>query len=390
MKQFDFHFPTQVYLGVGRIKELGARCKEKGTKAFVVYDPFLKDSPLVENIREDLNKNGVSYLEYYDVVPNPRNTSVDEGVELCKKENCEMVIVVGGGSAIDTAKAIALVAVNGGNCWDYTERADEYVRRPQMKGLPLIAAPTTAGTGSEATCGAVINNPAKKRKATIIHRFLYPDVSIIDPELTVTLPAHITALTGLDTFAHAFEAYICKAANPVSDLLAESSIKYFAESIRDAVKDGTNLEARSGMAMSCALGGLAIFHAGVVLPHAIGQPLSALTDAPHGGTLAACIPQIIEWTVPYAQDRFAKVAEILDGERVKDMSEEKKAVELPKILHDLYQDIDVNVSFSGYGLTEDNIEELVDMSYTAFIQDINGHPKPVTREDVVQIVKNCM
>lgn len=390
MKPFDFYFPTKVSMGQGRVNEVGKQCANYGKKAFVVYDPFLKHSELAKSIKKELAENGVGCLEYYDVVPNPRNTSIDEGIQICLKEQCDVVVAVGGGSAIDTAKAVALVAVNGGKCWDYTERANERVLRPQKKGLPLIAIPTTAGTGSEATCGAVINNPEEKRKCTIIHPYLYPDLSIIDPCLAVSLPPLLTALTGLDTFAHAFEAYICNNATPASDLLAEESMNYFASGIRTAVNEGTNIEARSRMAMACALGGMAIFHAGVVLPHAIGQPLSALTDAPHGGTLAACLPQIIEWTIPYSLDKLANVAQILDKKRVSGLSVEQKATALPTILKELYQDIHVDVSFGSYGLVEDQIEELVDMSYTAFIQDINGHPKPVRREDIVMLVKQCM
>jgi len=390
MQPFNFYFPTQVMMGPGRIKELGACCKRFSEKAFIVYDPFLKNGALVESIRKDLKASGVSYVEFYDVVPNPRNTTIDAGTEICVKEKCGVVVVVGGGSAIDTAKAIALTAVHGGKCWDYTERQNEEVKRPASKGLPVIVSPTTAGTGSEATCGAVINNLEQKRKCTIINPVLYPDISIIDPELMLTLPSEITALTGLDTFAHAFEAYISKNANPASELLSIASMQYFASSIRQAVNNGGDIEARSAMAMSCALGGLAIFHAGVVLPHALGQPLSAFTDAPHGGTLVACIPQVIEWTIPYAQEKFAKVAEILGPDAVSGMDEAGKAAALPGIMHRLYDDLHIDVSFSKYGLREEDIESMVDLCYTGFKQDIDGHPRPVTREDVVMLVKRCM
>lgn len=390
MKAFDLYFPTKVLMGEGRIKELGSICKQYGKKVFAVYDPFLEGSDLVKEFRKDFEENGLSYVEYYEVVPNPRNTSIDKGAQLCVKEQCDVVVVIGGGSAIDTAKAIALVAVHGGNCWEYTERQNEEVKRPTTPGLPLIVSPTTAGTGSEATCCSVINNPSLKRKCTIINPVLYPKVSIIDPVLMKTVPASMTALTGLDTFAHAFEAYISKNANQGSEMMSLTSIQLFAESIRDAVKDGSNMEARAKMAAACALGGAAICHSGVVLPHALGQPLSAFTDAPHGGTLAACIPQVIEWTIPYAQDKFAKVAEIMDPKGVEGMDEAQKAAYLPNIMHALYKDLGVDVSFGKYGLKEEDIESFVDLCYTAFKQDIDGHPRPVTRDDVVSLVKKCM
>lgn len=390
MKNFNFSFPTAIKFGVGRSKEIGETTAQHGKTAFVVMDPFLKGSKTAAEILEDLHANGVKTVEYYEVVPNPRNTSIDAGAALCVEKKCDVVVVIGGGSAIDTAKAIALVAKHGGNCWEYTERQNEEVKRPATPGLPIIVSPTTAGTGSEATCGAVINNPSLKRKCTIINHVIYPTVSIIDPELMVSVPAQITALTGIDTFAHAFEAYICANATAISDMLALSSIEFFAGSIRQAVKNGSDLEARSKMAMACSLGGAAIFNAGVCLPHAIGQPLSAYTDAPHGGTLAACIPQVIEWTIPCAQDRFAKVASILDPKATAGLSEKDSAAKLPAIMKQLYNDLGVDVSFSGYGLKKADLNDFVDLCFTAFKQDIDIHPKKCSRADVLEVVEMCM
>lgn len=390
MKNFNFSFPTQIKFGVGRRAEIAETAAQYGRKAFVVMDPFLKGSETAASLIADMKRHKLETVEYYDVVPNPRNTMIDAGAELCVREKCEVVVVVGGGSAIDTAKAIALVARHGGGCWDYTERQNETVKRPATPGLPVIVSPTTAGTGSEATCGAVINNPQVKRKCTIINHVIYPTVSVIDPELMVSVPPQITALTGIDTFAHAFEAYICANATEISDMMALRSIELFAGSIRQAVKDGRDLEARAKMAMACSLGGAAIFNAGVCLPHAIGQPLSAYTDAPHGGTLAACIPQVIAWSIPYAQDRFAKVASLLDPSEVADLSEAESAARLPDIMKRLYDDLGVDVSFSGYGLKDDDLEDFVDLCFTAFKQDIDIHPKPCSRADVLEVVRMCM
>ena len=390
MKDFNFYFPTQITMGAGRMKELGKICKIHGSKLFVVYDPFLKGSDTVENFRKDFEFNDLPYVEYCDVEPNPRNTSIDEGAAICVKEKCDIVVVVGGGSAMDTAKAIALVAVNGGNCWEYTERQNETVKRPKAKGLPLIVIPTTAGTGSEATCYSVINNPSLKRKCTIINPFLYPTVSIIDPEIMVSVPPELTALTAIDTFAHSFEAYISVKANPASEILSIKSIELFAESIRDVYKNGHDIEARSKMAMSCALGGMAILLVGVTLPHALGQPLGAYTDAPHGGALAACLPQVVEWTIPYCAEKIARISDILSPDAVSGLDVISKAAELPKILRLLYKDLNIDVSFSKYGLKEEEIENFVNFCYTAFKQDIDGHPKPVVRDDVVMLVKKCM
>ena len=390
MKSFEFSFPTKVIMGEGRLSELGLLAKANGKKAFLVYDPFLKGSETLEKIIKNLEENGMGVVEFNDISPNPRNTSIDAGTELCLKEQCDVVVAIGGGSAIDSAKANALVATNGGTCWEYTERAGEDVTRPTKRGLPLIVVPTTAGTGTEATSFAVVNNPAEKRKCTIITPYIYPDIALVDPLIMTTIPSMITALTGLDTFAHALESYISVNATPISEMLSLYSIELFAKSIRTAVNEGENVEARDQMALACGLGGAAIGTAGVTLPHALGQPLGALTDAPHGGTLAACFPQIIEWTLPYAEDKLAKVAGILDPSLDRDLSDTEKSSELPRILCELYQDLHVDVSFGKYGLKESEIEALADLCFVGFLQDVKAHPKPVTREDVIYLINKCM
>ncbi len=389
MKEFGINFPVNVIVGAGKLKMLGEISKEYGKKAFLLYDPFLRDSDTIEAIKKDLQENGINFFEFFDVVPNPRNTTIDHGAELCKENECDFVIAIGGGSAIDSAKAIALVMTNGGTCWEYTERQNEDVTRPKNKALPIIVIPTTAGTGTEATPCSVINNPSLKKKCTIINPAIFPTVSIVDPEIMESVPPMLTALTGIDTFAHAFEAYISKNANVWSETVSLKSIELFAKSIRKAVKDGDDMEARAEMAFACTLGGWAIALAGVCMPHALGQPLSAFTDAPHGGTLAACIPQIIEWTLPYAEEKLAKVATIFDPSLI-GLDQKAQAEKLPEIMHELYEDLQIEVSFGGYGLKEEDIPAFIDLAYTAFKQDIDCHPKPATKEDVEMLVRKCL
>lgn len=391
MNPFDMYFPVRLAVGAGRVSELGEWCAKYGKNAFIVYDPFLKDSKLAASVKEDLMQNGVGAVEYYDVVPNPRHTMMDKGVQICIEEKCDVVIGIGGGSAIDTAKAIALAAVHGGSCWDYTERYFEQdkVRRPASKGLPIITVPTTAGTGTEATHVSVVNNHDLKMKCAIINEFIYPDVSIIDPELMVSVPKKVTANTGVDTFAHAFESYISNGATEWSKMLAVRSMELFARSIRTAVNEPENIDARMDMALSCTLAGAAFVQSGLALPHAIGQPVSAITDAPHGATLAVCLPVIIKWTLPDAGEKFAAVAQILDPS-VRGMSDEAKAAKLPEILEGLYKDIDISETYASYGMSAEHIKEAVDLSLGAYQWDIGGHPKKVTREDLEEIYRRCL
>lgn len=391
MKSFNMFFPVRLLVGAGRVKELGKWTAGYGKKAFIVYDPFLKGAGLPEEIKADLKKNGVDTVEFFDVVPNPRHTMMDEGARIAVDNGCDVVIGVGGGSAIDTAKAIALEAKHGGSAWDYTERyfEPENVRRPETKGLPILTVPTTAGTGTEATHVSVVNNHELKMKCAIINEHIYPDVSIIDPELMVTVPKKVTAHTGVDTFAHAFESYIAKGATEWSRMLAKRSMELFAKSIRAVFNEPEDIDARSEMALSCTLAGAAFVQSGLALPHAIGQPVSAITDAPHGATLAVCLPVIIKWTIPYAAQDFADVAEILDAS-VKDLPTSEKAAMLPEILEQLYKDIDINETYSSYGMTQEHIEEAVDLSLGAYQWDIGGHPKKVDRADLEEIYRRCL
>ena len=356
-----------------------------------MYDPFLKGAKLPQEVKEDLGSCGVDVVEFFDVVPNPRHTMMDEGTKICKDAGCDIVIGIGGGSAIDTAKAVAIAAVHGGSAWDYTERYFEQdkVLRPESRGLPIITLPTTAGTGTEATHVSVVNNHDLKMKCAIINENIYPDVSIIDPELMVTVPKKVTAHTGVDTFAHAFESYISNGATEWSRMLAKRSMELFSRSIRTAVNEPDNLEGRADMALACTLAGAAFVQSGLALPHAIGQPVSAITDAPHGATLAVCLPVIIDWTMPEAQADFAEVAEILDPS-VRDLPEAEKAAKLTEILAALYSDIDVSETYASYGMTKEQIKEAVDLSLGAYQWDIGGHPKKVERADLEEIYRRCL
>lgn len=387
--RFKVNFPVEVFFGDGEIDRVGEITKRYGKKAFIVLDPFLKGSNIEEKVEKELIESGVEFDSFYDVVPNPTVELIDKGAEIVRNGNYNIVIAIGGGSSIDTGKGIALLATNEGSCWDYTERLGATVVRPNASGLPLIAVPTTAGTGSEATPYAVINNPELHQKCTIVNPLVFPTVSIVDPALMVSMPPMLTALTGIDAFSHAFESYINVNAHPFSEMIALKSMKYFAQNIREAVKNGSNIEARQNMALACTLGGMAIAHAGTTLPHALGQPLSGLTNAPHGGTIAACLPEVVEWTLPVAIEKFAVVAEILDPS-LKSESIEQKASKLPLVMENLFSEIGADVTFGGYGLKEDQVEILADTVYTSFQLDLKGHPKVANKEDIIHLIRKCM
>ncbi|MGQ9778332.1 MAG: iron-containing alcohol dehydrogenase family protein [Bacillota bacterium] len=386
---FKINFPVEVYFGRGELKNLPRIAAGYGAKAFVIMDPFLKGSAIQKSVITGLKNEGKEIIEYYEVVSNPRTYLIDQAVSLAVEEKCDFVVAIGGGSAIDAAKAVALLVTNGGNCWDYTERLNAEVARPKKKGLPLIAIPTTAGTGTEATPYAVLSNPELKQKCTIVNPKVFPTVSIVDPELMLSMPPMLTALTGIDAFSHAFESYLNINANPFSEMIALQSMRLFSEAIEKAVEDGHDIQAREKMALCSTLAGMAIAHVGTTLPHALGRPLGGLTDAPHGGTIAACLPEVVKWTLPVSEDKFAKVAEILDPSVV-GLPIPERAIKLPDIMESLFARLGVDVSFSGYGLREEQIDSFCDLVYTSFQLDLQGHPKKASKSDLVEIVRACM
>ena len=390
MFEYLIDLPTKVLFGHGKVAELGKASAQYGKKAFVIMDPFFENSPMAERIFGYLKNEGIDVVDCYDVTPNPRNTVIDKCAKLCADEKCDMVIAVGGGSCIDSGKAIAIVAANGEESWLYTARDNEYVAQPDNKPLTIISVPTTSGTGTEVTPYAVINNLELHSKGVIINMVNCPTLSIVDPELTMTVPPQTTALTGIDAFSHSFESYIDKNSTPFSRIVALESIRLFAKSIRTAVKDGKNIDARSDMSLASMLAGVAITHSPTTMPHAMGQPLSGLTDAPHGGSIASCICQIVEWTLPYGEEQFATVAEIFDP-TLSGLTNAEKAAKLPGILKQLWADIlSEEVTMSKYGLKEDQIEQLAEMMMVYYTLDLHGHPRMATKDDLIGIIKKCM
>lgn len=379
--------PTKIKFGAGLIKDLGTNVVPYGKKAMLLHDPFLKGSDLVKEIVADLKTNGIDCVIFDDVSPNPRNTVIDTAVDLCVKENCDMVIGIGGGSAIDSAKAIAIVAKNGGKCWEYVRTANG-CREPEKGKLPMIAVPTTAGTGTEATPFSVINNPSLGFKATICDDLACPTISIVDPELMVTMPPSVTALTGIDAFAHSFEAYTSSVESPLMEVVALESMRLFINNIERAVENGHDIEARSNMALCSTYGGMAIAHMCTTMPHALGQALGGITDAPHGGTIATCINKVIEWTLPQGEAKFAKVAELFD-ESIKGLSNAEKAAKLPGYIEKLFTKImgGKPITMSSYGMTEENLPKLVDLVMDFYYGDALLNPKQPTKEDVYEVAK---
>ncbi len=387
MYEMTFFCPTELICGFGILDRLKELVEPYGNRGLFVMDPFFQGGETESRILKLLE--GKQMQTYAQVIPNPRDTDINKGASLCQ-EGIDFIIALGGGSSIDTAKAINVVFSNGGSAWDYVKKADRPMREITKPLVPLIAIPTTAGTGAEATRYSVVTNEAQHGKGTIKTDLIFPTKALVDAEFMMSMPRKTTALTAIDAFAHAFEAYIGSKANAFSEMFSLQAMKLFARSAKRVCEDGSDREARCDMAMCSALGGLSITHSATTLPHGIGQALSGVTDAPHGGSIAVCMANVVRWTLPECEERFAEVACLLEP-GLKDKPLREQAEALPDILNEFFYDmVGEPVTMASYGLKEEQVEAVADMALTNYYGDVSRHPKVASREELIGIIRSCL
>jgi alcohol dehydrogenase class IV len=388
MHAFNLNLPVRVAFGLGKLAEVGQTVKEFGSRVFLAIDPYFEETGAAEEIHSLLKKAGVSITTFSNIKPNPVCFDVDAGARLCKQEKCDVVLAVGGGSTIDTAKGIAILAVNKGQSWNYIARTDREVLKPKSV-LPVIAIPTTAGTGAEITLYSVVSNPKVKEKGCIHHPLLFPKVALIDPEVMATMPPRLTAMTGIDALSHSVESFINIHSTPYSDLVAAESIRLIARYLPEAVANGSNLHARAKMAWASALGGIAISHAGTTLPHALGQPVSGLVDAPHGASISACLGKVLQFSFTSNLEKFAALAEAFD-ESVRGLPLRVRAEKSAELAQRLFKDIDCEVGFSDFGMKAELIDKATEVAIAGYSFDLANHPRKVSAEEIKWLYQQCM
>ena len=380
--------PSKLIVGEDALQELPELCADLGSRGMLVMDPFFWESETHLRICALLEDKELCV--YAKVRPNPRDTDIDEGARLCREQHVDFIIALGGGSAIDSAKAMNVVMCNGGSCWEYTKRAGQGTREILNPLVPLIAIPTTAGTGSEATRYSVITHAHDHSKGTLKSDAIFPSASIIDAKLMVSMPRKTTALTGIDAFAHAFESYIGSQANDFSEMFSLKAMRLFFDHIQTACIHGEDIHARNQMALCSTLGGLAIAHSATTLPHGIGQALSGVTDAPHGGSIAVCMPQVIRWTLPSCEEKFAHVACMMKPS-LRSCSIAEQAQQLPELLEQLFHEIiGEPLTMRSYGLNEQGVEAVAKLALSNYKGDVTRHPKVANKEELIAIIQSCL
>ncbi len=307
---FTVNSPGTMIYGRDSFEEVGVYAKKLGARALIISDPIMDSLGFVNQCNTLLTTQGLHVVSYLGVTTEPIDSFVTEGLNILQAENCDVIISLGGGSCIDTAKAIAVVATNGGYIGDYMKMQ----KVADQTSIPHIAIPTTAGTGSEATDAAVITNTKNDIKMMIKQPAFMPTIAIVDPMLTITSPPAITAATGIDALSHAIESYLSRLAHPYSNVLALSAMELIVNNILKVYEHGDDIDAREAMSLGSMQAGLSFSNASVALVHGMSRPVGALFHVPHGISNAMLLPAVLEYSKDACVDRLAELGKFFDNE----------------------------------------------------------------------------
>lgn len=316
----NFQMPENIVYGRGALEKVGEEASVRGKKALIISDNIMNGLGYVKECSDYLKKAGVDSAVYLGVDSEPTDEYVAASLAVFEEKSCDIIISLGGGSCIDTAKAAAVVATNGGYIGDYMGAK----KVADIKPVPHIVIPTTAGTGSEATDATVITNSKNNVKMMIKQPAFLPNVAIVDPLLTISSPKGVTAATGVDALSHAIEAYLSNKSHPMTDTIALDAMKLIVRNLLAAYEDGDNIDAREAMSLGALQAGIAFSNASVSLVHGMSRPIGAVFNVPHGFSNAMLLPAVLEYSKDACIDRLADLGRIFSTEAEK-MSDEEAA-----------------------------------------------------------------
>jgi len=378
-KIFSFTGAKKIVFGNGSILSLAGHIKELHSQnPLVVIDKNIAKTGLQERIASILVSDGIKFTIYDKVEPEPRIELADEGAELAIKNKCDSVIGIGGGSAMDVAKAIAVIATNKGTAADYLG-----LNKVPKAGLPKIMIPTTAGTGSEVTFTAVFVRKNLKKKEGMNSPYLYPELALLDPELTLSLPPAPTAHTGLDALCHAIESYTSINSSPMSEMFSLEAISLIAENLRTCVHDGKNIAARERMLLGSLYAGIGLANAGVTAVHSLSYPLGGKFGVSHGLANTILLASVMAFNLPGALEKFADVADAM-GECTDGLPLREAAYLAVEAVEALIEDCGIDSSIRDFGVKEEDFPALADVAVTV-ARPLENNPRKMTKEDMMAI-----
>lgn len=371
------------YHGKGAIKEIATEVKGRGfKKAFVCSDPDLLRFGVTKKVTDVLDENKIVYEVYSEIKPNPTIENVKHGVSAYKKSGADCIIAIGGGSSMDTAKAIGII-INNPSFKDV--RSLEGVSATKHKSVPIIAVPTTAGTAAEVTINYVITDVEKKRKFVCVDAKDIPVVAVVDPDMMSSMPKGLTAATGMDALTHAIEGYITKGAWELSDMFHIKAIEIIARSLRAAV-EGTP-EGREGMALGQYVAGMGFSNVGLGVDHSMAHTLSAYYDTPHGKACAILLPTVMEYNAEYTGTKYRDIAIAMGVKGAENMSQAEYRKAAVDAVRKLSEDVGIPTTLKGI-VNEEDIPALAESAYADACRP--GNPRETSVEDIIKLYKSLM
>ena len=385
IKAFEFKVPTRIQFGVSLIDSLGEEVKAlKMQRVLLVTDRGVVNAGLLERVTRVLDTSAIDYTVFDTVEANPTTTTVHNGAEIFRKNKCDGLVAVGGGSPIDAAKGIGVQATHEGDIMDYSRRVGKPV---QNITPPLVAIPTTAGTGSEVTWVSVLVDPKDKVKIVVPSPYLAANVAIVDPSLTVSLPPAITAFTGMDALTHAIEAYVSLKSQPIADSLALQAVQLISSSLREAVGNGDNLAARTSMLLASTMAGMAFVNASVGLVHAAAHALGGFFNIAHGIANAVMLPLVMRLSLIGNPGKYADIAAAM-GENLEGLSEMEAARGAVFAVQSLAADIGIPQDLKQLGADSARISDLVEET----MNQSGSYPfnaRKVGKREIVQLFEQA-
>lgn len=378
-----FRCPTEVIYGFNSIKKLGEVLVDlKAGKVLLVTDRGVSGAGILDVVADQIKGAGISFEVFEEVEPNPSVETVERAFALFMKSGCDAVVAVGGGSPLDVGKAVGILGANGGSILDY-----EGVEKATNASIPVVAIPTTAGTGSEVTIYLVITDHTRSYKFTIVSKKAAAKVAILDPLLTASMPPGLTASTGMDALVHAIESYTSLMSNPISEALAIKAIRLISAYLRPAVFNGKNLAARDAMLMGSLLAGMAFNNTRLGNAHAMSHPVSAYFGVPHGIANAILIPYVMEFNLPAAPEKFKEIARAM-GCNVDGLTAINAAKVAVSAIWELIEDLGLPKKLSEVGVKEEAISAMTDDAMKS--GNILVNPRTTTREDILKIYRRAL
>ena len=380
-----FKSPQLTVYGRDSFRRVGSETALRGKRALLVSDGIMESLGYLDQCVRFLKEENVECVTYIGVKSEPNDKYVDEALSIFEENNCDVILSLGGGSCIDTAKAVAVVATNGGYIGDYMG-GKKMATNPSV---PHIAIPTTAGTGSEATDVTVITNLSNDEKMMIKQPAFMPAVAIVDPLLTISSPAKVTAATGVDALCHAVEAYLSKKAQPLTDTLALSAITLIVKNLKRAYEYPEDIEAREGMSIGSMYAGMAFSNASVGLVHGMSRPIGALFNVPHGESNAMLLPAVLEFSREECIERLADIGRIFSEEAAKMDNDEASKFAVEQI-RNLCFDLKIpNLKY--WGIEQDKFESVISkMAVDALNSGSPGNnPRVPSQQEIEELYRTC-